>query len=48
MKNKDFTKDEYFIKCCKAVEIEPRIRQASKFQNRQGLAYKKGRELVNQ
>lgn len=38
--NKEFSKkDEFFKKCCEAVDTKPTIRQASKFRNKKGLAY---------
>lgn len=49
MTNAEFAKeDKRFIKCCEAVKVEPMTRQASKFRNRQGLAYKVGRKLARQ
>lgn len=38
--NKKFTEDKFFIECCEKATIEPTIRQASKFRNEKGLAYK--------
>ena len=44
MTNSEFAKkDEFFIECCKRAGVEPGTRQASKFRNKQGLAYKVGR-----
>jgi len=39
--NKQFTEDEHFKNCCIKAAIEPTIRQASKFRNKKGLAYKR-------
>lgn len=38
--NKLFTENEYFKACCVNASVEPTIRQASKFQNQKGSAYK--------
>jgi len=39
--NKDFAqKDSLFKTCCEAVGLEPTRRQASKFRNGKGKAYK--------
>lgn len=41
MTNKDFAqKDNLFKSCCEAVGLEPTRRQASKFRNGKGKAYK--------
>ena len=41
MTNRKFAKeDEKFQKACMSVEIEPTTRQASKFRNKKGKAYK--------
>ena len=41
MKNAEFArKDEKFIKACEKVLIEPTSRQASKYRNKKGKAYK--------
>lgn len=39
MTNREFSKTEEFIKCCKKAGIEPTKRQASKFKNKKGTAY---------
>ena len=46
MDNKDFAKDEYFVRCCESVGIKSTARQAGKFRRRTGIAYIKGRGLV--
>lgn len=39
--NKKFAEtNEVFIKSCEKADITPTIRQASKFRNQKGLAYK--------
>ena len=38
--NKQFAQDEYFKILCANVSIDPTVRQASKFRNKKGLAYK--------
>lgn len=38
--NKQFTEDEHFKDCCINAAVEPTMRQASKFRNKKGLAYK--------
>ena len=40
MTNKKFAKEEIFIKWCEKAGVTPTIRQASKFRNGKGLAYK--------
>lgn len=41
MKNKEFAeKDVNFIRCCEAAGVEPTKRQASKFRNGKGRAFK--------
>jgi hypothetical protein len=47
MTNRIFAEtDQYFQACCKAVEIPATKRQASRWHNKKGLAYKKGQFLV--
>lgn len=41
MTNKEFVSDQIFVKCCEEANIKPTRRQASKFRNQKGLAYKK-------
>lgn len=44
MTNKEFSEtNEHFIEACERVDIKPTVRQASKWRNHKGLAYK-GRE----
>jgi hypothetical protein len=44
MTNKDFAeKDKKFKEACEVVKLPPTRRQASKWRNGKGLAYKKGR-----
>ena len=38
--NKQFTEDKFFIACCANASIDVTMRQASKFQNGKGAAYK--------
>lgn len=38
--NKKFTEDTYFIACCENVSVSPTMRQASKFRNQKGSAYR--------
>ncbi len=45
IKNKLFTENEYFKACCVNVSIEPTMRQASKFQNQKGIAYKARKQV---
>ncbi len=41
MTNRKFAKeDEKFQKACTLVEIEPTVRQASKYRNKKGKAFK--------
>jgi hypothetical protein len=41
MDNREFAKnDGFFIECCKYAEIPPTKRQASKYRNKKGLAYR--------
>jgi len=40
IRNKLFTKNEFFIACCAKASVDPTMRQASKFQNEKGSAYK--------
>lgn len=41
--NKQFSEtNQFFQKCCEAVNLQPTSRQASKFRNKQGRAYKEG------
>ena len=43
MTNADMAKnDKYFHKCCKIAGVNATKRQASKFKNKKGLAYKIG------
>lgn len=44
MKNAEFAKkNEDFIKACEKSGIQPTIRQASKWRNRKGKAYKENK-----
>ncbi len=45
MTNKEFLKDKAFLECCKKANIEPSKRQASKFRNKKGIAYKYHEEV---
>ena len=45
--NKKFTEDVNFIKCCEEAGTKVTIRQASKFKNKKGLAYKASIHLKN-
>ena len=38
--NKKFTEDKFFIVCCEKASVNPTMRQASKFRNKKGSAYK--------
>ena len=38
--NKEFTSNRTFIKACENVGLEPTLRQASKYRNKKGLAFK--------
>jgi hypothetical protein len=40
MTNKKFTEDEFFVACCKEASVDPTMRQASKFRNKKGSAYR--------
>jgi hypothetical protein len=40
MTNKDFTRNTFFLHYCKAVKLPPTTRQASKWRNKKGLAWK--------
>ena len=45
--NEKFAKeDQNFIRACSAAGVEPTTRQASKWRNKQGTAYLKGRRIV--
>lgn len=44
MTNREFSKDKEFIECCERANVKPTARQASKFRNQQGLAYKIGKK----
>ena len=37
--NKKFSENKLFMACCKAAEVEPTTRQASKFRMKKGSAY---------
>jgi hypothetical protein len=41
MTNKEFTKDEIFVKCCEEAGTKVTRRQASKFRNGKGVAFRK-------
>lgn len=41
--NQRILKNETFQKACEKAEVEPSKRQASKFKNKKGLAYKFGK-----
>jgi len=45
MTNKKYMKEPRFIKMCELANIEPTRRQASKFKNGKGRAYKKAIEM---
>jgi hypothetical protein len=38
--NREFAKEPRFIHLCQIAEVEPTVRQASKFRNKKGLAFK--------
>lgn len=39
--NRDFSKtDKAFLAACKKADVEPTVRQASKYRNKCGLAYR--------
>lgn len=38
--NTEFTKNDLFLSACKKANVKPTTRQASKFRNRKGAAYK--------
>ena len=39
--NREFAKtDNHFIRCCEKAKTKPTPRQASKFRNKRGLAYR--------
>ena len=40
---KFYKEDQQFIKACEEIGIKPTRRQASKWRNKKGLAYLKGR-----
>jgi len=41
MTNREFAKqDQTFKMCCEKAKVEPTVRQASKFRNRKGAAYR--------
>lgn len=42
MTNREFTEHEAFRKACIRARVEPTRRQASKFRNKKGLAFKVG------
>lgn len=42
-KNSNLLKSDYFINLCKHAEVEPTKRQASKYNNKKGSAYKLGK-----
>jgi len=43
--NKEFARaNEAFLEACKKVKIIPTRRQASKWRNKKGLSYRKGRK----
>ena len=45
MTNKEFAKtDDAFKKACEEAKIEPTTRQASRWRNKTGLAYKMSQE----
>ena len=39
MTNREFAKNEDFIRVCKRVGVKPTVRQASKFRNYRGAAH---------
>lgn len=43
--NKKFSEDKYFIACCELASIEATMRQASKFRNEKGSAYRVRRSV---
>jgi len=46
--NKEFSNDRYFVHCCEKSDIKPTIRQASKFKQKRGTAYKTHLKLTHQ
>lgn len=48
MNNREFSKDDHFIKCCEKVNVKATKRQASKFKRKTGMAYKRGRLILEQ
>jgi hypothetical protein len=43
MTNKEFSKTDYFTKCCNEAKVDATRRQASKYRREEGLAYKIGK-----
>lgn len=46
MTNAEYKNENLFINACQKAEIPPTIRQASKFRNGKGLAYKTSAGMV--
>jgi len=47
MKNSEFAeKDEVFLKACEKADVKPTKRQASRFRNKKGMAYRFKRKAV--
>ena len=44
--NKSTITNDIFVKSCEAVNIKPTKRQASKWNNKKGLAYNTGRHIT--
>ena len=40
MTNKKFSEEKYFVSCCAKAAVDATMRQASKFRNEKGSAYK--------
>ena len=40
MTNKEFMKEKVFVVACEKAEVKPMARQASKFRNKKGSAYR--------
>ena len=38
--------NEHFRRCCELASVEPTMRQASKFRNKQGVAFAKNDEAI--
>ena len=47
MTNLEFSRTKEFIEICKKAGVEPTQRQASKFRNKKGTAYKHHKEIAD-